>query len=209
MRRFIWIPLLVLLFLGGCKGEMVGNSGVKESDPALALMEKAKGLYRQGRYKEAINELRSAMAQVRARQMKAFEEVLPSPPRGWKGGETSTSPVVPDFLGGGIRVSRIYTGPSGERVEVSILSQSPLIQSILSLISSVSVLGEMGNTRLFLYKGEKALERFYPQEKRGELDVVVGGKALVMIKGEGISKASVLMKFLEGLKWDSMLSLLG
>jgi len=94
-------------------------------------------------------------------------------------------------------------------VEVAILSQSPLIQSILSLISSVSVLGQVGNTRLFLYKGEKALERFYPPDRRGELDVVVRGKALVMIKGEGISKASLLTEFLKGIKWERMVALMG
>ncbi|RLD94850.1 MAG: hypothetical protein DRI93_03370 [Aquificota bacterium] len=209
MRRFVWIPLLALFLLLGCKGEMVGGTGVRESDPALVFMEKAKDLYRQGKYKEAIDELKSAMARVKARQMKAFEEVLPPPPQGWKAGEPSTAPVVPDFLGGGVKVSRMYTGPSGERVEVAILSQSPLIQSVLSLISSVSVLGQVGNTRLFLYKGEKALERFYPHDRRGELDVVVGGRALVMIKGEGISKASLLTEFLKGIKWERMVALMG
>ncbi len=209
MRKALVVYLLALLALAGCKGEMVGNSGVKEKDPALVAMGKAEDLYREGRYKEAMRELREALSRVKARQMKAFEKVLPSPPWGWKASAPSTTPVVPDILGGGVKVSRVYRGPKGERVEVSIVSQSPLIQSILSLISSVSLLGQMGHTRLFLYRGEKALERFYPDDRRGELDVVVGGRALVMIKGDNIPRASILMKFLEGMDWDGMLALMG
>ncbi len=208
MRKGL-VLLFLFFFLAGCQGEVSRNREVKESDPALAAMRKAEDLYRQGRYQDAMRELRDAMSRIKARQTQALEKLLPSPPTGWRASAPSTTPLAPDILGGGVKVSRHYTGPHGEEVEVSIVSQSPIIQSILSLISSVSLMGQIGNTRLFYYRGEKALERFYPDERRGELDVVVGGKTLVMVKGENISQASLLNQFLDSIDWDLMRDLLG
>ncbi len=209
MKRKILLLVPLLFLLASCQGEMSRNRGVTETDPALSSIKRAEDLYRRGLYQDALRELRDAMSQIKARQTRAIVEVLPPPPRGWRASDPNTSPLAPDILGGGVKVSRHYTGPGGEEVDVSILSQSPLIQSILSLISSVSLTGQIGNTRLFYYRGEKALERFYPQEKRGELDVVVDGKTLVMVKGQNIPRASVLNQFLDGIDWEKMRDIIG
>ena len=212
MKKYLALLLVLLVTMVACQAEGPRKSSgnkVSKSDPALASMRKAEDFYLQGRYRDAMRELKEAMAQVKESQTKALGDLLPPPPRGWQASAPSSAPLAPEILGGGVKVFRHYTGPQGEEVEVCLISQSPLIHSVLSLISSVSLMGQIGNTRLFYYRGEKALERFYPQEKRGELDVVVNGKTLVLVKGENISQVSLLKGFLDDIDWNRVKDLLG
>jgi hypothetical protein len=211
-RSFILVVLLgASLLIGGWKGNLKGETKptfqnqIKEKDDEVTLLlKKALKLYQRGRFGEAIGELHFAISQIRSRQVEEYKKLLPPPPESWKADEPTNTMVAPSLLGGGIKVSRRYHGPSQEEVEVTIISQSPIISSLLSLFSNFSLLGGTDNTRFFLYKGEKALEHFDPQGGKGEIYVIVGGKGLVIVKGTGLPKASSLKVFLSALNWKKV-----
>ncbi len=209
---FLLVALLgISLLIGGCKGDLKGeiklgpqNQVQKKDDEVTLLLKKALKVYQQGRFGEAIGELHFAISQIRSRQVEEYKKLLPPPPKGWEADEPTSTMVTPSLLGGGIKASRMYHGPSQEEVEVTIISQSPIIRSLLSLFSNFSLLGGTDNTRFFLYKGEKALEHFDPQGGKGEIDVIVGGKGLVIVKGTGLPKTSSLKVFLSALNWKKI-----
>ena len=203
MVKKVSAVLLMICFLS-----LLVYKSESKADEITTLIKKAEVLYKNGHYDQAIEELKFVIGQIQTHQMDEYKKLLPSPPWGWKGKEPTGSVAGPAFLGGGIQVSRVYTGPSGKEVKISIVSQSPLVRSLLSLLSNLSILGESGNTKFFIYKGEKAIERFYPQEKRGELDIAMANRALISIKGEGVTEASTLRMFLDKLPWNKLHALI-
>lgn len=188
-RVFFIILLLIVSFIPAWAQQDEVSKGLKKTEQ----------LYRQRKYREAVEELQFIIVQIKSKELEGLKGSLPPPLAGWKAQEPTGTMAGPALLGGGIKVSRVYMGPSGEQVEVSIFTDSPLVQSLLSLFSSITVLGGSENARFFLYKGQKAVEKFSELEREGEIDLILANKTLVSIRGSNIQKKEALYKYLEGL----------
>jgi hypothetical protein len=83
----------------------------------------------------AIAALDAAANLLRQARADALKQLLPPPPPGWTGDNAETSAVGAAMLGGGITASRVYHSGS-QRVEVTIMADSPMLQGMAALLSS-------------------------------------------------------------------------
>ncbi len=124
LRYVIATLLLVLAMAPGTRADDVTdqiNQAVKayqnhDTQTAIAALDAAANLLRQAR-------------------ADALKQLLPPPPSGWTAENAETSAVGAAMLGGGITASRVYHNGS-QRVEVTIMADSPMLQGMAALLSS-------------------------------------------------------------------------
>jgi len=176
------------------------------ADTITERIDLAKKKYLEGRYNEAISELNFVAGLIKQKRAERLKVLLPKPPAGWKG-EEPQSGAAPVFLGGGISVSRTYYNDAGSRVEVSIVSDAPLLSSLLMMLSNPAFVGA-GNT-ITMVKGEKALEEWNPSKGSGKLTIAVGEQLIVTVEGSNLASKKDLYRFAELLDFEKIRKMTG
>ena len=182
MRKILWVWMILCAL----------TIRAALADTVTERIDLAKKKYLEGEYNEAVSELNFAAGLIKQKRAERLKELLPDPPPGWKAEESRTS-AEPVFLGGGTSVARRYYNDSGSSVEISIMSDAPLLSSLLMMLSNPSFAGA-GNT-ITTVKGEKALEEWNSSEGSGKLTIVVGNQVIVKVEGSNIASKKDLYKF--------------
>ncbi len=174
------------------------------ADEILDQIEQAMAMYRAGDYAGAASELEFAAAQIRQLRAGEISGALPAPLAGWTAQDAETAAMGSGFLGGGTSASRVYE--QGEaRVEVQILTDSPMLQSMAMLINNPMLLSGSGQKLVRIAGHKGALEW---NEDAGSLNVVVGGDVLVQIEGSRCSRDH-LTAYAEAVDYDLIAKLMG
>ena len=109
------------------------------------------------------------------------------------------------FFGGGVTASRAYNKENtGEFIEVQILIESPLLQTVMMFLINPMMLAGQPDTKLVRVKGEKAIEKFSAKDKEGELSLILEGKTLIMVKGSEITDKNILYKYMEKMDFSAI-----
>lgn len=192
------VVLLVMIF------GLMGMAGAR-ADEISDTIDRAKKLYQEGKYSEASSELQFAVSQIQNLQAEQLKKLLPGPLPGWTAEEASVSAAPMGLFGGGVTASKTYTKEdTGEFIEVEILTESPLLQTALMFLTNPAMLAGQPDTKLVRVKGEKALEKFSPKDKEGELSVVLEGKTLITVKGSEITNKNILYEYMEKMDFGTI-----
>jgi hypothetical protein len=109
-------------------------SGARADDVTDQINEALKA-YQNHDTQTAVAALDAAANLLRQSRADALKKLLPPPPSGWTADNAETSAVGAAMLGGGITASRTYHN-GGQRVEVEIMADSPMLQGMAALLGS-------------------------------------------------------------------------
>ncbi len=147
------------------------------ADDVTDAIKAALDAYEAGDLVEAKFSLDTAAQLVGAARAKGLQAALPAPFEGWTaeaddGGDMSMASA---FLGGAI-ASRSYRNTDGDSVTIAIMADSPMVAQMLAIVGNPQLAASMGKS-LRVGK-QRGLET-----SSGELQIVVGNRALVTIDG--------------------------
>jgi hypothetical protein len=197
MRKAVVVLLVVVLGFVWVQGAL--------ADEISDTIERAKELYLEGKYSEASSELQFAVNQIQNLQAEQLKKLMPDPLPEWTAEEASASAGAMGLFGGGVSVSRNYKKEdTRESIEIQIITESPLLQSVMMFLTNPMMLAGQPDTKLVRIKGEKAIEKFSAQDKDGELSVVLEGKTLIAVKGRRITDKEILHKYMEMIDFEAV-----
>ena len=176
------VPALAVLFLA-----MPLHAG---EDTVLSTIKEATRQYQAGDYSGSASNLDYASQLIRQKKSEKMKDLLPEPLPGWDGKEASAQALGAAVLGGGVTVSRDYTRGSSF-VSVEIVSDSPVLQSVLMMLNN-PVFAGAGGGRLETVKGNRSVLKFDSGKKSGELYIVVASRFVVTVKGRQVAREDLL-----------------
>lgn len=156
----------------------------------LSTIREATRQYEAGDYTGAASNLDYAAQLVRQQKSERMKALLPEPLDGWEGKEANAQALGAAILGGGVTVSREYKRGSSS-ISVEIVSDSPVLQSVLMMVNNPMFAGA-GGGKLEALKGQRAILKFDSGKKSGELYVVVDSRFVITIKGRQISREDLV-----------------
>ncbi len=171
-----------------------------------AQIDKGKALFAQGKYSEAVTELNVAISQIQSLQMEQYKTVFPAPLAGWQADEFEGNTAGMAFMGGGISVSRNYSMDDGQKsVKIEMVSDSPLLSSIMMMYSNPMFLGDK---KIVMLGSEKAVEEWNAEDQSGTLQIVVANRVLFTVNGSGIPSKDVLYSYAGKIDFAKLKSIL-
>ena len=155
-------------------------------DTIVNTVEEAVRQYKAGDFTGAASNLDYAAQLVRQKKSERMKSLLPEPLAGWQGAEPSAQALGAAVLGGGVTVSRDYA-KGASVLSVEIVSDSPVLQSVLMMINN-PVFAGAGGGKLETLKGHRAMIRYDSSKKSGEIYIVIASRFVVTIKGRQVSR---------------------
>ncbi|WP_412503937.1 hypothetical protein [Shewanella indica] len=169
-------------------------------DPAVAeAIEAGLQHYRKGELSQASSQLDYASALIRQQRAGEVVGVFPEPLPGWQADEPA-SESGGMMLGGGINASRYYYKEDSARLEIELVLDSPLLQSVMAMLTNPSMIAMSGG-KLVKVQGHNAM--LSTESGEPELTVIVNGNAMFTLSGEGV-KISELQAFANALQLDKL-----
>jgi hypothetical protein len=178
----IFYLCLVVLFTG----LLFSTPGSVWADEVTDSVEEAMEYYKEGDFVEAANSLDYASQLIRQKRSGNLEVFLPDPLSGWTAEDIKSQAAGTGMLGGMISVKRTYRKDQSS-VTAEIIVDSPGIQSMIMLLSNPAYASADGG-KLTKIKRQKAIIKYRPSAKNGEIHIVVAKKYLVNIEGRDVSK---------------------
>jgi len=149
------------------------------ADEIIEQIQQAIELYQAGDFAGAAGELEFAAAQIRQLRAGELSGALPEPLTGWSAEDAEIAAMGAAMFGGGTSASRSYSQDSAS-VEVQILTDSPMLQSLAMMLNNPMILTSSGQ-KLVRVQGNKAALEW--DGDSGAVNVVVLGSVLVTISG--------------------------
>ena len=156
------------------------------ADDVTDYINEALQYYKDGAYSDAVDSLNYAEQMIQQKKSTGLEAFLPEPLKGWTA-ETATSQAASSaMLGGGISAERSYNKDNSS-IEIQIMADSPMLQGVMMMMSNPMFAASDGG-KLERIGKQKAMVKFDPNTKKGDIQIVVANRFMVSIDGRGISK---------------------
>jgi hypothetical protein len=172
----------IVLFLG----TLCITPDIVFADEITDSIEEAMEYYKENNYVEAANSLDYASQLIRQKRSGNLEALLPEPLAGWSGEDVKSQAAGPGYLGGMISAKRKYKKDNSS-VTIEIITDSPALQSMVMLFSNPAYASADGG-KLTKIKRQKAIIKYNPSQKNGEINIVVEKQYLVSVKGRDINE---------------------
>ncbi|MBN1999492.1 hypothetical protein JW935_18180 [candidate division KSB1 bacterium] len=179
-----------------------------QADEVTSQIDKAKNLYSQGKLSEAVTELNFAINQIQSLQIDRYKTAFPNPPSGWEAEDFESGAAGMAFMGGGTSISRNYTKTDSDgetSVKIEVVSDSPLLSSLMMMISNPMFLG---GKKVVSIGGEKAVEEWSDSDKSGQLQIVIENRMLITVSGNGLASKDALYTYANGMNINKLKSFL-
>jgi hypothetical protein len=164
-----------------------------QADEISSQIDKAKTLYSQGKYSEAVTELNFAINQIQNLQMDRYKTAFPDALGGWEAADFEGGAAGMAFMGGGISVSRSYSTNEGSTsVKIEVVSDSPMLSGVMMMLSNPMFLG---GKKVVSIGGEKGVEEWSDSDQSGQLQIVVENRMLITVSGNGLSGKDLLYTY--------------
>ena len=150
-------------------------SPISRADDVTDAIDQAKALYEAGDTQAAITQLDFAAQLVRQHRGAGLQDYLPEPLDGWDAEDAESQSAGAAMFGGGTTAARNYTN-GNQNVNVAIITDSPLLQSMMMLFSNPMILASQGG-QLKMINGQQALV------KPDGVTMVVNNTYLIQIDG--------------------------
>jgi hypothetical protein len=160
--------------------------GAVFADEITDSIEEAMEYYKENNYVEASNSLDYASQLIRQKRSGKLEAFLPEPLAGWSAEDVKSHAAGPGYLGGMISAKRQYKKDKSS-VTMEIITDSPTLQSMIMLFSNPAYASADGG-KLTKIKRQKAIVKYNPSKKNGEINIVVAKQYLVSVKGRNVNE---------------------
>ncbi len=177
---------LITLFIG----LSIFISGAVWADEITDSIEEAIEYYKEGDFVEAANSLDYASQLIRQKRGGNLEAFLPEPLAGWSAEDIKSKAAGAGYLGGMISAKREYRKEQSS-VTIEIITDSPALQSMLMVFSNPAFASADGG-KLTKIKRQKAIIKYRPSRKDGEINIVVAKQYLVTIKGQKVKETDLV-----------------
>ena len=167
---------------------IVTVSGARADDVADQINEALKA-YQNHDTQTAIAALDAASNLLRQSRADSLKKLLPPPPPGWTADAAESTAVSVAMLGGGVTASRVYHN-SVQRVEVQLVADSPMLQTVAALIASP--LGAIGGMKTVVIGGR----RMSYTENDHSYMTLVADKVIVRVEGNADTPDVTLKSFI-------------
>jgi hypothetical protein len=165
--------------------------------------------YEKGDMGEAVSALNYAVGQIQQQQASGLKKVFPPPLPGWKAEDASGDFAPMALFGGGVTVSRHYFMETGNKtVNIEIVCDSPLLQSMLAFITNPALLATQPGYKLIKIKEHKAVQKFTGQDKDGEISIVIRSRMLISVKGHDLDKIDDVLAYANAIDYNALVKYL-
>ena len=169
-------------------------------DEVTDAIDEATKAYKDGDLSTAAAQLDYASSLVRQKKAGTVVAVFPDALEGWTAEDADSNAAAGMFMGGGITASRRYTKDDAS-IEISLVMDSPMLQSISMMLSNPAML-TMSGGKLVKVQGNKAA--LQNEDGHLTLSFIVNSNALFTIEGyDGATKEEVML-YGEKLKLDAL-----
>jgi hypothetical protein len=155
------------------------------ADDVLDTIDDAVAAYKSGNYSQAVEDLNYASELIRQKKGENLKDYLPAPLAGWKASEAESQTASTAMMGGGTVVQRRYT-KGDSSVEVQIITDSPMMQTVAMMIGNPMFMG--GGGKMTRINRQKAIIEYDKQQHSGQIQMVAGEKYLIIVSGDNVSE---------------------
>jgi hypothetical protein len=160
--------------------------GAVFADEITDSIEEAMEYYKESDYVEATNSLDYASQLIRQKRGENLKAFLPEPLAGWLAEDVKSQAAGSGYLGGMISAKRKYKKAKSS-VTIEIITDSPALQTMVMMFSNPAYASADGG-KLTKIKRQKAIIKYHPSNKNGEINIVVAKQYLVSVKGRNINQ---------------------
>lgn len=163
-------------------------SGSVLADEVTDILGETTESYKKGDYAQVKEDLMYVLELLKQKKGDSLKTLLPEPLDGWTSENAKSESAGSAMLGGGTTISRIYKKDKS-KITISIVTDSPLMQSIGMMISNpmFSSGGELKRI-----KREKAMIKYNETNKSGEVTLAVDKRYMITVKGRSVSKEELI-----------------
>lgn len=178
-------------------------AGLAYGDDITTSINEALEYYKNGEYTEAVSSLNYAAQLIQQKKGGSLESFLPNPLEGWTAGDTTSQAAGAGMFGGVSAECQYQKGESS--VKVSIVTDSPILQGMMMMFTNPAFAVSDGG-KLEKIAHQKAIVKYKPSEKQGDIQIMVANRFLVSIEGSGVAKAD-LKKYAEAIDYEKLATL--
>ncbi len=200
MMKFIKLSIILTIFSFTC----FTVSTPAFADDVTEYINEALQYYKDGDYSDAVDSLNYAEQLIQQKKSTGLEAFLPEPLKGWKAEAATSQAASSAMMGGGITAERNYT-KGNSSIEIQIMADSPMLQGVMMMMSNPMFATADGG-KLERIGKQKAIVKFDPNTKDGDLQIVVANRFMVSIDGQGITK-KVLTDYAKAIDYKKMAEL--
>ena len=164
--------------------------GAVFADEITDSIEEAMEYYKESDYVEAANSLDYASQLIRQKRGENLKAFLPEPLAGWLAEDVKSQAAGSGYLGGMISAKRKYKKAKSS-VTIEIITDSPALQTMVMMFSNPAYASADGG-KLTKIKRQKAIIKYHPSNKNGEINIVVAKQYLVTIKGRKVEESDLV-----------------
>ncbi len=165
---------------------IIGIAGSARADDVEDSVKEGLEYYKDGDYSSAAGSLEYAAQLIRQKKGGQLEVFLPKPLPGWTAENASSQAMGAAMFGGGVTAERKFK-KDNSRITVQIVTDSPMMQGMMMLFTNPAFAAADGG-KLEKIKGQKAIVKYTPTTKKGDIKIMVVNRFLVSIEGNDISK---------------------
>ena len=190
MEKYYFISLKLLSIIIGIGILSICYMGQAVADEVTDSIQEAIDYYNEGDFVEAANTLDYASQLIRQKRSGNLEDFLTEPLTGWSAKDVESQVAGAAYLGGMISAKRSYRKEQSS-ITIEIITDSPMIQSMVMMLSNPAYATADGG-KLAKIERQKAVIKYKPSNKSGEINIVVAKKYLVNVKGLNINEADLV-----------------
>jgi hypothetical protein len=176
------------------------------SSPVLAddvtdSIDEALKKYNSGEFADAVQSLDYASQLIRQKKGGQLEAFLPEPIPGWKAKAAKSQATGAAIFGGAVTAERSYE-KGDSRMEVKIITDSPLMQAMMMMFSN-PVMATSDGGKLEKINGEKAIIKYSSDNKDGSINMVIANRFLITVEGNNVTRQD-LIAFAQGIDFKKL-----
>lgn len=161
----------------------------RASDPIAEGIQAAQQAYQKGELLKAGGALQKALDALHGRLADAFAPLMPAPPAGWQAYDAQADAM--GIAGGGMTVMRGYEKGQAS-LNASIILDSEAVKAVSDILANPAALAAQPGMSKVNVAGGQALLRWDPQDKSGEVMLVVGDQLLLQVVGNAMENPDIL-----------------
>lgn len=171
------------------------------ADDVIESINEGLEAYKEGALKDAVESLNYASQLIQQMKGENLQTFLPEPLEGWEAQQASSQSAGAGMFGGGITAERSYR-KGNSRINVNIITDSPMIQGMMMMFSNPMFASSEGG-KLKKIKRHKAMVKYDPNNQSGEIKIMAADRIMVNIDGSKVTEAD-LMEYAKAIDYKKL-----
>ena len=176
MRRYGWIAALLFSFT------------ILTAQEYEAELEKTRKFIEEERFAAAIDELKALIERLQSRIADELIAAFPGPLDDWRRSDVVFQQVGMSVYGGGLSLTAQYTGDGKNKVEIQIITKSPMVEGLAVLLQSNDFSSPDQET--VDIAGYQCLVQLNSSSRQGDLKMILGTETLATVTARDFSDST-------------------